>query len=49
MVVPPSGQVKVSAPLSDEYMTMVFSSRPSALSLSSSSPTWPSCSTMPSA
>ena len=49
IVVPPSGQVKVSAPLSVEYITMVFSAMPSSSSLASSWPTWPSCSTMPSA
>lgn len=49
MVVPPSGQVNVSAPLSVEYMTMVLASRPSSVSLASTWPTWPSCSTMPSA
>ena len=49
IVVPPSGQVKVSAPLSVEYMTMVFSSRPSSLSLASTWPTCPSCSAIPSA
>jgi hypothetical protein len=35
IVVPPSGHVKVSAPLSVEYMTMVLSSMPSSFSLSS--------------
>ena len=49
IVVPPSGHVKVSAPLSVEYMTIVFWSSPSSLSFASSWPTWPSCSTMPSA
>src|SRR5688572_16891340 len=45
---PPSGQLMTSAPLSVEYITMVFSVMPSSSSLSSSLPTWPSCSTMPS-
>ena len=49
MVVPPSGQVKDSAPLSVEYITIVLSSMPSSFNLASSMPTWPSCSTMPSA
>ena len=40
--------VNVSAPLSVEYMTMVFSSMPSSFSLASTWPTCPSCSTMPS-
>ena len=35
IVEPPSGQDMHSAPLSVEYMTMVFSSRPSSLSLPS--------------
>ena len=47
-VAPPSGQLMTSAPLSVEYMTMVLSAMPSSSSLSSSLPTWPSCSTMPS-
>ena len=47
-VVPPSGQLSSSAPLSVEYITMVLSAMPSSSSLSSSCPTWPSCSTMPS-
>ena len=34
-MMPPSGQENFSAPLSVEYMTMVLSSRPSSLSLSS--------------
>ena len=46
--VPPSGHDIFSAPLSVEYITMVLSSRPSSLSLSSIWPTMPSCSTMPS-
>ena len=46
--VPPSGQENSSAPLSVEYMTMVLSAMPSSSSLSSSRPTSPSCSTMPS-
>jgi hypothetical protein len=46
--VPPSGHDIFSAPLSVEYITMVLSSKPSSLSLSSSCPTIPSCSTMPS-
>jgi hypothetical protein len=49
IVVPPSGQVNVSAPLSVEYMTIVSWSRPSSLSFASTCPTWPSCSTIPSA
>ena len=47
-VVPPSGQVQTSAPLSVEYMTIVLSAMPSSSSLSRSLPTCPSCSTMPS-
>ena len=47
-VVPPSGQLITSAPLSVEYITIVLSAMPSSSSLSSSLPTWPSCSTMPS-
>ena len=47
-VVPPSGQLMTSAPLSVEYITMVLSAMPSSSSLSSSLPTCPSCSTMPS-
>src|ERR1017187_948138 len=49
MVVPPSGQLKHSAPLSQEYMTMVLSSMPSFFNSSSNLPTAASCSTMPSA
>ena len=49
IVVPPSGQVKVSAPLSVAYIRIVFSSMPSSLSFARRIPTCPSCSTMPSA
>src|SRR5262245_17217305 len=47
-VQPPSGQLKHSAPLSVEYITMVLSVMPSSSSLSNSLPTCPSCSTIPS-
>src|SRR5678815_394115 len=47
-VQPPSGQLRHSAPLSVEYITMVLSAIPSSSILSSSLPTWPSCSTIPS-
>ena len=49
IVVPPSGQEKDSEPLSVECITMVFSSRPSSLSLASNWPTIESCSAIPSA
>ena len=38
-VLPPSGQVHFSAPLSVEYMTMVLSAMPNSSSLASNSPT----------
>src|SRR6476661_1644301 len=47
-VMPPSGQLHVSAPLSVEYMTMVFSTMLRSSSFFSNCPTCPSCSTMPS-
>src|SRR4029453_15807742 len=47
-VVPPSGQLITSAPLSVEYITIVLSVIPRSSSLSSSFPTCPSCSTIPS-
>ena len=48
-MVPPSGQVNFSAPLSVANTTMVLSAMPSASSLASSSPTTQSSSCIPSA
>src|SRR5262245_18148089 len=47
-VVPPSGQVIASAPLSVDHITIVLSAMPRSSSFLSNCPTCPSCSTMPS-
>src|SRR5262245_11716283 len=47
-VVPPSGQVNTSAPLSVDHITIVLSAMPRSSSFLRSWPTIPSCSTMPS-
>src|SRR5215831_13491061 len=47
-VVPPSGQVNTSAPLSVDHITIVLSAMPSSSNFLSNWPTMPSCSTMPS-
>src|SRR5260370_40980204 len=47
-VLPPLGQLHFSAPLSVEYLPLLLSAIPSSSRVAGSSPTWPSCSTLPS-